>query len=87
MHSPLEHGIAARLWIPYEDAVLKDVRVNGHRIAPSATDGYMVKHGPGTIVQFNIPPPSAEGIFFLTCEYETETRRKKGFAAADWHLA
>ena len=84
--APIEHGLAMRLFIPHLDARIVDARINGHSVSESATDGYQVRHGPGTIVQFNIPPGKVGEIHFVTCEYQTEKRHRQGFRPEDWEL-
>ncbi|NLE36854.1 MAG: hypothetical protein GX621_02385 [Pirellulaceae bacterium] len=83
---PIEHGLAVRLFIPYVDARIVDARINGHPVAESAADGYQVRHGPGTIVQFNIPPGKVDDVHFVTCEYRTEKPHRQGFQPEDWEL-
>ncbi|GIS63263.1 MAG: hypothetical protein CM1200mP2_54880 [Planctomycetaceae bacterium] len=58
---PILNGLAMRLFIPYAGAEIYDARVDGHKVGRSAVDGYIVQRGPGTIVQFNIPPKKVSG--------------------------
>lgn len=83
---PIKHGLAMRLFIPYLDAQVVDARINGHPVTESATDGYQVRHDPGTIVQFNIPPGKVGDIHFVTCEYQTKKQHRQGFLPKDWKL-
>jgi len=78
--TPIEHGLSLRLSIPYPKAHLTDVRVNGHPVARSETDGYVTWVARAyTYIQVNIPPERAraEGFFVVTCKYDPgETRRR-----------
>ena len=84
---PIEHGMAMRLMIPYDDATILDARLDGHPAEPSATDGYQVSQGPGTVVQFNIPPGKVEDFHIVTCRYESPTKRRQGFTEEDWDVS
>jgi hypothetical protein len=84
LNEPLRFGLAVRLLIPYLDAKIVDARINGLPVAESAIDGYLVRHGPGTVVQFNIPPEKVGQLHVFTCKYSSETKRRQGFNAEDW---
>ena len=83
---PIEHGLALRLYIPYNDARILDARIDGHAIEPSPTDGYSIRREPGTIIQFNIPPGKVHGLHMVTCQYSSAISqlRRNGFGAEDW---
>lgn len=81
---PIEHGLAVRLYVPFPDAKLTDVRIDGRPASESATDGYVVRRNAGTIVQFNIPPGKVGDIHVVTCQYEANEKAPRGFRAADW---
>ncbi len=71
--SPIEHGLACRLRIPYPRARLEGVRVNGREIQPSETDGYVTWAARGyTYVQINFPPETLRRrhVFIVTCKYD-----------------
>ncbi len=71
--SPIEHGLGIRLRIPYPKARLDEVRVNGHVINPSETDGFLTWTARGfTYLQINIPPDKSRqrNIFIITCPYD-----------------
>jgi hypothetical protein len=54
---PIESGMALRLRIPYRKPQIVDLRLNGHLLQESATDGYRCWYADGyTQVQINIPP-------------------------------
>ena len=84
---PIRHGLAMRLFIPYLDARIVDARIDGHPVSESATDGYQARRGPGTIVQFNIPPGKVNDLHIVTCEYRTEKPHPQGFRPEDWQFA
>ena len=81
---PIEHGMVVRLLIPYADASLTHLRLDGHEIARSDTDGYDVRRAPGTIVEVAIPPGKVHAVHVITCAYDTKTARRAGFAPSDW---
>lgn len=64
-----------------------DVRINGHNVSESTTDGYQVRRGPGTIVQYNIPPSKVGDLYIVTREYKTEKPHYQGFRPEDWTVA
>ena len=64
-HTPIENGLAVRLRVPYPQAQLKDLRLNGHTLLDSDTDGYAQWSGEGfTHLQVNIPPAVARARSF-----------------------
>lgn len=81
--SPLpEHGIAFRLRIPYGQAALQEVRLNGALSPVSETDGYLVYRDRGyTYLQINVPPARAakEDLFVVSCRYDPKERREQGW--------
>ena len=83
---PPRHGLALRLHIPYADAEIEEVRLDGHLIKPSAREGYQMWGNPGTTVQVNIPPGKVADFHIVTCRYRTEANRRNGFVPEDWDL-
>ncbi len=81
---PIEQGLAVRLYVPYPDAKLTDVRIDGRPVRESATDGYVARRNAGTIIQYNIPPGEVGDIHVVTCQYEANEKAPRGFRAADW---
>jgi hypothetical protein len=80
--SPLEHGLAIRLRLPYAQARLTDLRLNGRPLAASETDGFLHWTGGGlTHVQVNVPPAAAKSqdFFLITCRYDPGERRARGW--------
>lgn len=78
---PIKNGIGLRLRIPYANATIKDIRLNGHLITPGV-NGYESWVGDGYLqVQVNIPPEKASSmdIAIITCEYNTKTKRSHGW--------
>ncbi len=80
----IAHGVVIRLLIPYADAKLTHLRLDGHEIAESDTDGYHVRRQPGTIVEVAIPPGKVGPVHVVTCAYDTQTKRRAGFLSTDW---
>lgn len=81
---PVEHGIVLRLLVPYGDATITEVRLDGHLIAESDTHGYHLTRGPGVIVEIAIPPGKVRDFHIVSCRYDTPTRRRAGFTPEDW---
>lgn len=75
-------GLGLRIRIQYKDAVLQNVKLNGHLLQPSAEDGYESWIGNGYLqLQVNVPPSKASkmDIAIVTCEYDTKTKRTYGW--------
>jgi hypothetical protein len=81
---PVKNGLVLRLLIPYKDAHVTEIRLDGHTIAPSDTDGYQLRTNPGTILQVAIPPDKVNPFHVATCFYESPTKRRAGFRPEDW---
>ncbi len=82
---PVKYGMSIRLWVQYKDAEIIEVCVDGHQVNQSEVDGYMVRRGPGTIVQFNIPPSKVREVHFVSVAYKVGTVHKQGFdQESDW---
>lgn len=78
----LKHGIGFRLRLPYQNPDLLDIRLNGHRLQPSSTDGYDSWTANGyTQVQIHVPPEKAAEIslFVVTCAYVPDVHRRYGW--------
>ena len=76
--TPIEHGLSLRVRIFYTKAQITDLRLNGHTLPPSETDGYLTWVARGiTYVQINIPPGKlkTEELFVVTCEYDPGEKR------------
>ena len=79
---PIRHGLALRLRIPYSRARVLDVRLNGHELDNSPTDGFISWRARGYVyVQANIPPPLSanQDLFIVTVEYDPCERRRQGW--------
>jgi hypothetical protein len=81
---PVENGLTIRLAVPYGDATIKEVRLDGHLIQESASDGYRLCRNPGVIVEFAIPPKKVADAHIVSCVYDTPTNRRAGFGPEDW---
>jgi hypothetical protein len=81
-NGPIEKGFGMRLRIPYLDAKVKELRLNGHLLQQSSMDGYETWVGDGYLqLQINVPPSKASvmDIAVVTCEYSTKTKRTYGW--------
>ena len=75
---PIEHGICLRLRLPYGKARITDLRLNGHPLASSETDGYVTWVARGcTFIEVNIPPKRLleDDLFVVTCDYDPVEKR------------
>ena len=82
---PVKHGMSIRLWVQYKDAEIIEVCIDGHKVNQSEVEGYMVRRGPGTIVQFNIPPGKVREVHFVSVAYKVGSVHKQGFdQESDW---
>ncbi|QDV49420.1 M14 family zinc carboxypeptidase [Gimesia fumaroli] len=80
--TPLENGISFQLRIPYRNPDLVDIRLNGHLLEKSATDGFLAWYGDGfTHVQVNIPPEISKvnDLYIITCLYNPQEQRSYGW--------
>ncbi len=78
----IQHGIGFRLRLPYNKLAIKAVRLNGHLLKPSDTDGWRSWHANGfTQVQINVPPEKSAktDLYLITCEYEPSEVRRIGW--------
>lgn len=84
---PPSRGLALRLHIPYADAEVRDLRLDGHPLDRDEADGWHAWGGPGQTVQVNIPPGKTRDFHLVTCRYRAAARPMDGFAQSDWDLA
>ena len=83
--APIQNGMAMRVFIPYAGAEIYDTRIDGHPVERSEVDGYIVQRGPGTIVQFNIPPKKVQGLHLVSLKYKVSRLHRQGFDQdSDW---
>jgi hypothetical protein len=79
--SPIQHGLSLRLRLPYSKARITDLRMNGHPVPPSETDGFLTWIARGfTYIQVAIPPERSmtEDLFIVTCVYDPGEERTQG---------
>ena len=82
---PIKHGMSMRLFVPYKDAEIYEACIDGYEVNQSGVDGYIVRRGPGTIVQFNIPPSKVGEIHIVSLKYKVAKLHKQGFdQESDW---
>jgi len=56
-------------------------------VGRSELDGYIVQRGPGTIVQFNIPPKKVKRVHLVSLKHKVARLHRQGFdQASDWDL-
>lgn len=78
----LQHGLAFVLRLSYARPELLDLRLNGHRLQESATDGYQTWLADGfTHVQINVPPARTRtaDLLVVSCAYRPEVQRRYGW--------
>ncbi len=84
---PLIHsGMNIRVFIPYKHPKITSVLLDGRPCPQGETDGYVVYHKPGTVVEFSIPPGKTKPLHFVTVAYEPNEERLYGFTKKDWDL-
>jgi hypothetical protein len=70
---PIQNGLCLRLRLPYGKARIQELRVNGHPVPASATDGFVEWSARGwRFIQINFPPArlSTDDVFLVTCRYD-----------------
>ena len=80
----IEHGLTLRLLVPYNDARVTEIRLDGHLLDESATDGFQLRRNPGTTVEIAIPPDKVQDFHIASCFYDSPTKRRAGFRPEDW---
>lgn len=80
----IHSGVVLRLLIPYPDAHITHLRLDGYRLVESSTEGYHVHRNPGTIVDVAIPPGKVKPFHVVTCAYASQAERRPGFCTEDW---
>ena len=83
---PIENGLVIRLLLPHPGVTFKHLKLDGHDMEHSETDGYFVYHNPGTTVQVNIPPGKVQDFHIVTGLFDSDAERRSGFHPQDWHL-
>jgi hypothetical protein len=71
--APIQHGASIQLRLPYPNAKIKELKLNGEPIAVSETDSYAAWTArASTYIQVNLSPErmAEEDLFIVTCEYE-----------------
>ena len=86
-YPPIQHGLAMRVCLLHAGDRVKEVRHNGHLLSESETDGYLVHHRQGTVVQVNIPPDKVHDLHVVTVRYDAGPRPPQGFAPEDWAVS
>ncbi|MCA9042183.1 MAG: hypothetical protein KDA65_17655 [Planctomycetaceae bacterium] len=79
---PIEGGMSLRFRLPYPEPRLIDLRLNGHLLEESPTDGYQAWRANGfTQVQINIPPEKTQNGEALlgTIAYDPRQERPQGW--------
>jgi hypothetical protein len=83
---PPAHGAVIRMLIPYRDAEVQEVALDGHPLERSDTDGYTISRNPGCVVHVSIPPGKVNDMHIATCIYDGRAARKSGFTSDDWAM-
>lgn len=77
--SAISNGLCVRLRLPYSKARILDLRVNGHPVPASATDGFVDWSARGCrFIQINLPPArlQTDDLFLITCRYDPCEKRE-----------
>jgi hypothetical protein len=78
-----ECGLGLRLRIPYRNPQIVDLRLNGHRLEESPTDGFQRWFANGfTQIEINVPPEKvqAKDLLVVTCAYAPDVKRSYGWS-------
>ncbi|MCF6286125.1 MAG: hypothetical protein L3K26_13170, partial [Candidatus Hydrogenedentes bacterium] len=74
----IANGASIKLRLPYPNAKLESLHLNGQDIAVSETDGYVTWNARAcTYIQVNLPPErlAKEDLFIVTCKYDPGEKR------------
>lgn len=78
------NGMGIRIRIPYANAKIEKMKLNGYELGIDPCDGYETWIGnDGHLhVQINIPPEKTKGMGYaiLTCEYKPDIKREYGWS-------
>lgn len=75
---PIQNGLCLRLRLPYRLAKIQEIRLNGHPLAPSDTEGFTTwKARACTYIQVNLSPARLrkDELFVVTCHYDPGEKR------------
>ncbi len=78
----IQHGLALRLRLAYRNPELVDLRLNGHCLKESRTNGFERWYADGyTQVQVNVSPDKTrqQQLFVITCAYKPDAQRTYGW--------
>ncbi len=76
----IQHGACLRLRLPYQQAQIIDLRLNGRPVPQSETDGFLTWIARGcTYIQISLSPEhlGKENLFVVTCEYDPREKRTR----------
>ena len=76
----IKHGACLRLRLPYQQAQITDLRLNGRPVPQSETDGFLTWVARGcTYIQISLSPErlSKEDLFVVTCDYDPREKRTR----------
>lgn len=78
----IENGLALRLRVPYSNATINALHLNGHPCEPSSIDGYEEWSARGyKHIQVNIPPEKSktQNLWVVTLDYDPQEERTQGW--------
>jgi hypothetical protein len=76
--TPIVNGLGLRLRLPYPRARITDLRLNGHPLKASPTDGYVQWSARGcTFLEIGLSPSrlQANDLWLVTCQYDPQEKR------------
>jgi hypothetical protein len=81
-HGPngIKHGACLRLRLPYQQAQITELRLNGHPLPQSETDGFLTWVARGcTYISVSLSPERLrkEDLFVVTCDYDPREKRSR----------
>lgn len=76
--APIAHGASIKLRLPYPNAKLQELQLNGKDIPVSESNGYVTWTArAATYIQVNLPPErlAEDDLFVVTCKYDPNAQR------------
>lgn len=68
------YGMNLRIYVPFLNPVVKEVRLDGHLLSESEVDGYTVYHIPCTFIEVAIPPEKLKAFHLVSIEVKPDRK-------------
>jgi len=83
-NEPIQHGLALRLFIPFDNAEIIDMQIDVTLHMNPPKKAIILRRNPETIVQFNVSSKQVRDFHIATCLYRSATKRRYDFRPGDW---